>query len=205
MTEPVPPPADPTRHWDGEQWLKWDGISWRPEYPEALTPDLQPAATKYRMGNVTKALALVAVLVVVAGIVTVIVLVRSSSRKDSLASLLDAIASASPTSLSVKGTLTLTDSAFSLSDVGAVCNGSGGYDDITTGAQVVVTSETGTVLATGALGAGAVLTPGSCTFDLAVPDVPPGHKFYGVTVSHRGVLQFTADQLSNVSLTLGSP
>jgi hypothetical protein len=39
-------PTDPTRHWDGQQWLKWNGSAWLPEGPvqSPTAPYLPPAA-----------------------------------------------------------------------------------------------------------------------------------------------------------------
>jgi hypothetical protein len=42
MTESTPS-ADPTRHWDGQQWLKWNGQEWTPEvFPTHDTVALPP-------------------------------------------------------------------------------------------------------------------------------------------------------------------
>jgi hypothetical protein len=41
---------------------------------------------------------------------------------------------------------------------------------------------------------------GSCVFDVAVPEVPKGEKFYKVEVSHRGTLQLTAKEAENGGL-----
>lgn len=98
------------------------------------------------------------------------------------------------------GTFTLTGS-FSLledaSDTGSGCQGTGGYDDIREGTSVTVYGANGDVIATGQLGDSASASYGTCGFDVSVPDVPKGEKFYKVEVSHRGTLQLTAKEAEN--------
>ncbi|MFE9604524.1 hypothetical protein [Streptomyces hokutonensis] len=53
------------------------------------------------------------------------------------------------------------------------------------------------VIATGHLGDSNSPSYGTCTFDVSVPDVPKGEKFYKVEVSHRGTLQLTAKEAEN--------
>ncbi|WP_235029647.1 hypothetical protein [Streptomyces sp. 3213.3] len=53
------------------------------------------------------------------------------------------------------------------------------------------------VIATGHLGDSNSPGYGTCTFDVSVPDVPKGEKFYKVEVSHRGTLQLTAKEAEN--------
>jgi hypothetical protein len=90
---------------------------------------------------------------------------------------------------------------------GEVCSGTNGYDDVDTGASVVVTNEQGTVIGTGSLGQGSTSPDGDCVFNFTVAGVPEA-RFYGVEVSHRGKVTFSHEQLDqdrwNVELTLGS-
>jgi hypothetical protein len=89
------------------------------------------------------------------------------------------------------------------------CQGSGGYDDIAQATQVVISDESGTTVAVGALGigrydpdtTGRMLT---CSFDIVVNDVPAGKSFYKVGVSRRGEQQFTESEMrTGISLHLG--
>jgi hypothetical protein len=78
------------------------------------------------------------------------------------------------------------------------CSGFG-YSDIRSGTEVTLTDDAGKVISVGHL-----VSTGSCTWDFTLPDVPPGGKFYGVTISHRGTLHYTEAQLrANIHLSLG--
>lgn len=102
--------------------------------------------------------------------------------------------------VTVDGDITVTSPA-DVTSTGAGCYTGGGYADIKTGAQVVIKDETGKVLATTTLGPGT--GAGTCTFPFRA-DVPAGSDFYGVELGHRGVVQFTADQMAaGVHLTIG--
>lgn len=107
--------------------------------------------------------------------------------------------SPSPLPFTVHGTLSLNEGGSQNGEDGEPCVMlSGGYDDIREGAQVVVSDEAGATIALGRLGSGVFRRrdDGSkgCDFPFAVEQVPPGHGFYGVEVSHRGRLQYTAEQ-----------
>ncbi|MCP2255493.1 hypothetical protein LY13_004269 [Prauserella aidingensis] len=107
------------------------------------------------------------------------------------------------TTMTVSGTIALTDGVTEYTEVGD-CMGHEGYDDIGPGAQVTITGNTGTVLAAGQLGAGRQDGDAySCLFDFDVADVPTGHGPYQVEVSHRGTIAFTEDQATGIALTLG--
>jgi hypothetical protein len=92
---------------------------------------------------------------------------------------------------------------------GSACAGSvGGADDISSGVQVTVTDEKGTVIGASALEGGKFTHPTKdklgCVFGFTVANVPLGRTFYGVAVSHRGIVQFTPDSAKTPELTLGS-
>lgn len=95
--------------------------------------------------------------------------------------------------------------------VGDECNGSGGYRDIRSGAQVTVTDGTGAVLALGQLTMGVVsshpvISGGKvCAFSFTVDSVPTGKGIYGIEVSHRGVVRFEEAALmaGDATLSLG--
>jgi hypothetical protein len=89
------------------------------------------------------------------------------------------------------------------------CTPADGYADVTSGAQVTVTDDTGRSVAVGQLDVGVVEKPASggfpvCAFSFHV-DVPAGHPLYGVEVGHRGKVTFTARQLatSEIEMSLG--
>ncbi|MFF7329677.1 hypothetical protein [Streptomyces sp. NPDC008150] len=83
--------------------------------------------------------------------------------------------------------------AFTRHDPGTGCQAYG-YDDITEGASVTVYGAAGDVIATGSLGHSESVSYGTCNFDVSVPDVPKGEKFYKVEVSHRGTVQLSAEE-----------
>jgi hypothetical protein len=92
----------------------------------------------------------------------------------------------------VTGDLTLSG-AGGASD-GTSCRGTGGYDDIDEGTDVVVSDAAGKTLAIGRLRAGTT-KDGDCVFPFTVSRVPKSEKFYGVTISHRGTLNYTRQDL----------
>lgn len=91
---------------------------------------------------------------------------------------------------------------------GGACEGIGGYSDISPGATVTVENQSGTIIATGTLGAGTVTQPSvSCRFSFVVANIPAA-SFYQVSVAHRGGVTYSAEQMAAstwfLSLTLGS-
>ena len=107
-----------------------------------------------------------------------------------------------PATFTLKGTFALTDEVYNDPDDGS-CRGSAnsGYDDIATGTSVTVYGASGDVVATGALGSSKGDDMGvTCTFKIAVPDVPKGERFYKVEVSHRGTVQLSAKEAENGEL-----
>lgn len=119
-------------------------------------------------------------------------------------------ATSAPAAKVVTGTLTLTDEDGIDWSSSAGCFGTGGYDDVRSGAQVVITDPAGKTVALGKLDQGVLdgTVPGRtadlCKFTFAVTGVPTGHGFYGVEVAHRGRVQYPEQQLfAALSLTLG--
>lgn len=110
------------------------------------------------------------------------------------------------TNHTIIGGLTLTDTDEFWSK-GDDCQGSGGYDDIRTGAQVVVKDGSGKLLGTSSLLSGTASDSFSCDFAFFVDDVPDA-DFYSVEVSHRGEITNSRKELEDnawiVGLTLGS-
>jgi hypothetical protein len=92
---------------------------------------------------------------------------------------------------------------------GSGCQGTNGYDDIAAGLQVIVSDESGTVIANGSLDQGQVVKAkfwNSCEFPFTVSNVPTA-KFYRVEVGGRGQVSYSYDQMGangwNVKLSLG--
>ena len=115
-----------------------------------------------------------------------------------------------PATFDVTGTFTISRVMLDGID-GDRCNGSDGYDDIETGTQVKVSDASGKIIGLGALKAGLARDThpdwrgtDKCVFDFEVKAIPEDSgSIYGVEVSHRGVVQFTRDQASDLALTLG--
>lgn len=111
--------------------------------------------------------------------------------------------SSSPESetLNVSGSFTLTD--YDTYFQGR-CSGTGGYDDITRGAQVVVRDGDGKTLAIGELGQGRAEDSFTCAFPFRVESVPAGEAFYSLEVAHRGEVTYSADDIIGpIEMTLG--
>ena len=112
-----------------------------------------------------------------------------------------------PTTLTVTGMLALTD-ASSVFDQGTTCLVVGnGYADIKEGAPVVITDASGKTIALGALDPGKADASDSstCDFPFTLKGVPDGQKFYGIQISHRGIVQYTRGQMiDSPTLTLGN-
>ncbi|MGW6738724.1 hypothetical protein [Streptomyces sp. NPDC055013] len=105
-----------------------------------------------------------------------------------------------PPTFTLKGTFTLTEDAISTGDDDCSASYDSGYDDIAEGTSVTVYGAKGDVIATGELG-DSTYADYACLFDIAVPDVPKGEKFYKIEVSHRGTLQLSAKEAENGELT----
>lgn len=111
-----------------------------------------------------------------------------------------------PEPVTVSGSVTISSNI----NGGKTCEGTNGYNDIRGGASVVIHDSAGRVIATGQLddGVGSDFATSeialTCRFAFRVPDVPR-QKFYGVEVSHRGTVQFSAAKVADgaVGLSLG--
>jgi hypothetical protein len=101
--------------------------------------------------------------------------------------------SSGPGTFTLEGEFVLTDSVAPSGDGG--CAGLRGYDDIREGTSVTVYGAAGEVVGTGSLGNSKYDREDyTCTYKVAVPDVPKGERFYKVEVSHRGTLQLSAKE-----------
>ena len=102
----------------------------------------------------------------------------------------------------LSGSLTLIDSGVERLAPG--CVGTGGYDDMVRGASVTVYDPSGTVIATGQVHQTEMLDSVMCRLDFEVTDVPDGHAFYQIELSHRGKVTFPVDVAKRrVALSLG--
>lgn len=141
--------------------------------------------------------------VVLTGLIVAIAYTASTSRAPSAPA---AEAPPAATSFLIGGTLELRGSSgidtSNGTARGSSCFGRRGYDDIGPTTQVTVTAG-GEVVALGLLGLGKY-DGGVCTFPISVNNVPVGHDFYSVEVSHRGEINYPADALKRpISVTLG--
>jgi hypothetical protein len=104
----------------------------------------------------------------------------------------------------IHGTFTLIDYQSAENS----CIGTGGFDDISDGTQVVVTNTNGTVIGQGSLESGSQKEMVTCVYDFTVSGLPRA-TFYGVTVSHRGEQNYSFERLAQtgwkVRLDLSSP
>lgn len=76
---------------------------------------------------------------------------------------------------------------------------------ITGGGAVTVTNADGKTIGLGSMSKGKTVgTADLCAFFFTVPGVPDGRSFYGIEVTHRGVVQYTLKQMkAGPVLTLG--
>lgn len=106
----------------------------------------------------------------------------------------------SPTALVVSGAITITDEK---------CNRRGldGYSDIHEGAQVLVKDASGEIVAVGELldgSADPLMASPNCRYAFTVAGVPTGLAYYQVSISHRGGLTYTEEELRvPLALSLG--
>jgi hypothetical protein len=124
--------------------------------------------------------------------------------------LLVGIAAAVPSTITVTGAFTLVDEGYGRFGVGSFtpggsCRGDGGYSDIHAGTQVTIADAAGSVVGTGRLGTGTASSSTTCEFTFTVADVPAGEDFYRLTISRRGTMTYTAEELeAGPELSLGS-
>lgn len=107
-----------------------------------------------------------------------------------------------PDSFDVAGKITLT-TASGISSDGSTCIGIDGYDDMRSGASVVVYDSTGKKVAIGELDAGEVATGSSCVFAFEVDDVPADGDIYSVEVANRGDVPFKRAEAQEITVSLG--
>lgn len=159
-----------------------------------------PAATPPAPRNRTLLIAALAAgiaVVVTASAIGGILLLRSGKTP------IEAVKAATgPSTYRVTGSMSL---ARGYDGMTTPCGGTGGYKDIRAGAQVSVSDAEGATVAIGRLEAGTVTSGRGCVLPFTVDKVPAGKGFYGIEVSHRGVLRYDEAEFStrNIDLTLG--
>ena len=107
------------------------------------------------------------------------------------------IQSSKPESKTVTGTYTLYSDNLTSS-----CEGSGGYSDIGPSKVLVLTGKDGTEYDRTRLGTGIYLF-NSCKYTFKFK-VEKGQDYYIISSENRGELEYSWEELDNISLTLGS-
>lgn len=179
-TEPLPPMGPPT-------------TSLPPVSPAPISTGampIQPPLAPGRRSLLIVALAVGAVVLVAAGIAGGVMVAGGKGPFG-------------PRTFTVNGTLSLQNpDGYSAS---TTCIGKGGYADIDEGTAVTITDAATATVAIGRLGVGRIDDYG-CTFGFSVSSVPAGKGFYGIEVSHRGVLKYSEADISKttIKMSLGS-
>ncbi len=92
-------------------------------------------------------------------------------------------------------------------DIGGECQGERGYDDLAPGADVVVSDETGLIIASGRLEDGVVLISGDCRLPFFVADVPRAN-FYTIEISSRDGVTYSHAEMEGanwaIQMSIGS-
>lgn len=175
-----------------------------PAQPEIATAALPPSGPAPASGVpkwIIASLLGAGLVIVVLLVVVIVLLVSGGKDSSSPAAATKSSGSATSKTFSVKGDITLIDSGVNY--VGNECFGTGGYDDMHGGTQVVVKDATGTTVAVGELDAGTKQSSVECYFSFSVDAVPSGGAAYSLEVSHRGSYSFTEADATSISLSLG--
>jgi hypothetical protein len=112
-----------------------------------------------------------------------------------------------PVTHTISGTLLLTDTTGGNFSTGQQCAGSGGYNDLSVGANVVVRNEADTIIATGSIIGSIAQSTSECALSFLAVGVPEA-KFYSLVIGHRtGPAYSAADLAANhwaLALSIGS-
>lgn len=203
MTQAVPEgwytdPQDPARrrYWDGSAWTAQTEPSDVAPPTGAADASVLPSQSSAVGGGRSVTLSLPGrrtmlvgggVLVLLTGVIVTLVMTLGASSK-----------------VTLRGHMEIVGSE-NISTYGGECSGSDGYDDLSGGASITVTDPTGKVVATGSIGTGQPAGDGYlCDFPFEIPDVPSA-RFYGIEISHRGVVTFSKAQATkDAELSIGS-
>lgn len=205
MTSPgwysEPGDASLERYWDGGQWTPQTRAASQPVEPSYVGTHAselavqEPAPRTARERWLVPGIAAATVLVLVGGFLIYWFAIRT------------------PT-MNIRGTMDLEGTPgdnYSVSAPDKIgdtsCVGTGGYSDIAEGASVIVTDGGDKTLGVGHLEAGIYLDgTNACIFGFEVDGVPADKSFYGVTVTHRGNVQFSKSEIKHgPDLSLGNP
>lgn len=96
-------------------------------------------------------------------------------------------------------------SGFNLAD-GTSCVTTGGYSDVSEGAEVIITNASGNQVGQGALGSGTI-SGDACIFSFTMTSVPDSSS-YGIRIGNRNTVSFTRSEMVSdnwaPTVTLGS-
>ena len=108
-------------------------------------------------------------------------------------------------SMTVEGTMTINGSSnWHTNGSNYYCSGTGGYDDLESGASVVIRNSDGKQVGLGVLRGGeSTESEDTCVFTFVVEDVDDGDELYSVEVTHRGEVTFRKDDAKSVALSIG--
>lgn len=205
MTQPpiVPGPYNPQQGWDP------------PPGPYTLANSLPVAPPRPRSPRWVLPLVVFLVIMVVGlGVLLLYPVLRPAAHSTPL----DAPTTTHPPATTeASAPLGIITGAFALFDKSKgwkdsdTCTGSGGFSDIKTGAQIKVTGPTGETLGLGELLPGGTAhklgTKVACVWFIHIGGVPTGKGFYGIEITHRGVVQYAEKDLfgpgAELTLTLG--
>ena len=101
----------------------------------------------------------------------------------------------------ITGTFTLHDDDIG-SILGGYCSGSGGYDDIAAGLDVVVRNSQGRIIAASELWSGLLVDRSECTLPFRIVNIPDA-DFYEVEVGRRGGLVYSLAELKRRDWHIG--
>jgi hypothetical protein len=192
-----PTPDGKQRYWDGTQWTN---LPWN-EAPDPAPAISVPIANTVPIAPPKRMSTGVRVGIIAGGSVVALVIIIIAAISVARGVVDTAAKAAKPTSFTARGSFDLIDN-----DDGGACDPPDGYSDLVAGSQVIITSG-GKTLAVGELGAGHPESDNTtCHYTYSVKDVPLGYKFYGVEISHRGVIQESAADMEDgkIALSIGS-
>ena len=124
-------------------------------------------------------------------------------------------ATPTPSTHTLHGTISVTgDEHYYRWSLGEPCSGSGGFDDMAAGTQVVINDGSGSTIATGHLNEGTGANPyidvggtpdpeivDTCLFSFDVEGIRDS-DFYSVEVSHRGAMTYSKAEMESNGWTL---
>jgi hypothetical protein len=103
-----------------------------------------------------------------------------------------------PGSFTISGTISVPSATYVAEgqDASGFCTVKDGYEDLRTGASVVVTDSGGDVVGVGQL-VDVRRTPQECRYSFGIPDVAEGSGTYGIEIGNRGIVRYERDKLDD--------